>query len=109
MRKAYLLITLPLLIAIGCGDDSAAPGDMAPDLAHTVDPLAIACTDSVDSVYQPPTGLPAFDLTHRGDIVRCAFDRSMSAATVNATLTALNYTGPAVHSDLNVYRIAYRT
>src|SRR5438094_6665695 len=106
MRKPCLLL---LTLAIGCGDDSAAPGDMAPDLSHQVDPIALACTDSLDSVYTAPMNLPAFDPSHRGDVVRCAFDRAMPAAQVNSVLTALNYTGPAVHSDIDVYRIAYRT
>jgi hypothetical protein len=82
---------------------------MAPDLQHAADPLAIACTDTVDAVYTAPANLPAFDATHRGDVVRCAFDRSLTASQINSTLTALNYVGPPVQSDVDVYRIAYRT
>src|SRR5579862_2060354 len=108
MRKSCLPFCLTLLV-LGCGDDTGTQPDMAPDLAHPADPIAIACTDTVDAVYTAPMNLPAFDATHRGDVVRCAFDRSLTAAEINASLTALNYTGPAVKSDVDVYRIAYRT
>jgi hypothetical protein len=110
MRKSFLTITLPILGAFGCNDATTSPGDAGLDMAHSIDPLAIMCNDTVDDVYKlPATALPAFDDTHRGDIFRCAFDRAITAAQINTTLSANGYSGPAVRSDVNVYRIAYRT
>src|SRR6266700_2900549 len=98
MGKSYLALLAPLLIVLGCNDDSGKTADLGVDMAHAVDPLAILCTDTIDDVYKlPTTALPAFDASRRGDIFRCAFDRALTAAQVNATLTALQYTGPAVH------------
>ena len=54
------------------------------------DQLAIPCTDSVASVYVAPDPLPAFQ---QGDIVRCARDRVLSSADVDAAARAVGYTG----------------
>ena len=60
-------------------------------------------------MYIAPGNLPAFTAAARGDVVRCAFDRTLSAAEVDASARAGGYQGPALTSGAHVYRIAYRT
>ncbi len=71
--------------------------------------LLQACTDSVNDVYTLPANLPAFDATHRGDVIRCAYDRYLSASEINAQMTAMGYTGPTLPSGAWLFRVAYRT
>jgi hypothetical protein len=53
--------------------------------------------------------LPAFDPSHRGDVVHCAFDRTLTRDQINTAATNDGYTGPPLMSGSRVYRIAYRT
>jgi pimeloyl-ACP methyl ester carboxylesterase len=71
--------------------------------------LMMACNDTVASVYTLPTGLPAYDSSHRGDVVRCAYDRYFSAAQLTSGARALGFTGPAATTGAWQFRIAYRT
>ena len=81
----------------------------------TAPTLAVACTDKAADVYTLPTGLPAMDMTHRGDILHCAVTESLTADKVNAQITGYNanYTVPvapaAATSGFWSYRVAYRT
>ena len=105
MRIATLLV-LPMLV--GACDHESSLGDMSIDMS-TPQPLAIACSDSRDAVFQLPANLPPFDPTHRGDVFRCAYERYISAADANQALAALGYTGMPVPNGMDVYRIAFRT
>ena len=112
----------PLLLAavflVGCGGTPAASADLAnstptdaatpPDLAIG-GPFAVACTDTIDAVYTAPAGLPPFDSTHRGDVVRCAFDRMLSVDQLKGVLATAGSKVSTPKSAVNVYRIAYRT
>ncbi|MCU1278297.1 MAG: Triacylglycerol lipase precursor [bacterium] len=71
--------------------------------------LLQACTDAIADVYTLPTGLPAFDLSHRGDVIRCGFDRYLSPAQINAAMTSYGYKGPTLPSGAWLFRYAYRT
>jgi hypothetical protein len=71
--------------------------------------VRLACSDAVDAVYTAPAGLPAFDPSHRGDVVRCAYDRTLTHDQINTAATNEGYTGPPLMSGARVYRIAYRT
>jgi len=98
-----------LAIALfACGGDAA---DAQPDADITGDVIAfdIACDDTIETLYALPEGLPAYDATHRGDIVRCALDRAAGAAVIDAQVRELGYEGPTLPSGATVYRIAYRT
>ena len=46
------------------------------------------CTDSLDSVYMAPSDLPPYAASHRGDIVRCAKDRTFSVGQIETRLAA---------------------
>ena len=82
---------------------------MGADFAIAPLTLLQACTDSIADVYTLPAGLPPYDATHRGDVVRCALDQRMGSDKLNAQATALGYTGPALPSGATIYRITYRT
>jgi pimeloyl-ACP methyl ester carboxylesterase len=115
--KSLIFAILPLF-AFGCSDksnnnssDMAMPNGSLPGTAPT---LAIACTDQVTDVHTVPSGLPAMDMTHRGDILKCAVTESLNADKVNSQITAYNVgytTGtPATEpSGFWSYRFSYRT
>ena len=64
-----------------------SPPDMTPSTSLGPAPaLAVACTDKAADVYTLPTGLPAMDRTHRGDVFRCAVTESLTADKVNAQI-----------------------
>ncbi|MCU1277472.1 MAG: Triacylglycerol lipase precursor [bacterium] len=71
--------------------------------------LLQACTDALADVYTLPANLPAYDSSHRGDVIRCSYDRYLSAAAINAKMTAYGYTGPTLPSGAWLFRVAYRT
>ena len=71
--------------------------------------LAMACKDAITDVYTLPSGLPAYDSSHRGDVIRCAPDVYLSADQVNALLPAYQYKGAKAKSGFWTYRIAFRT
>lgn len=87
---------------------------MAPTTLGTAPALAMPCSDAVADVYNLPSGLAAMDMSHRGDVFRCAVTESMTAAKVNAQLAAYNVgydnAQPVnVTSGFWTYRVAYRT
>jgi pimeloyl-ACP methyl ester carboxylesterase len=118
--KSLIFPLVPLFV-LGCGDttsNNTPDMAMAPTTLGTAPALAVACTDTAADVYNLPTGLPAMDLTHRGDVIRCAPTESMTAAKVNAQINAYNantfnttYSPVAgnVTSGFWTFRVAYRT
>ncbi|MGZ3443487.1 MAG: hypothetical protein ACXVDD_28390, partial [Polyangia bacterium] len=72
-----------LLAVVGCsGSSPNMPADMAtpPPPPPT---LLQACTDSMPDVYGLPSNLPANDSSHRGEVIRCGYDRYRSATEIN--------------------------
>ncbi|MDB4964913.1 MAG: Triacylglycerol lipase precursor [Myxococcales bacterium] len=98
------------LLVLGC---SNSPATSPPDMAMLPPPpppaLLQACTDAIADVYTLPAGLPAYDSTHRGDVIRCAYDKYLSAAEINKQMSAYGYTGATLPSGAWLFRIAYRT
>ncbi|MGZ3406064.1 MAG: lipase family protein [Polyangia bacterium] len=98
-----------LLAVVGCsGSSPNMPADMAtpPPPPPT---LLQACTDSMPDVYVLPSNLPAYDSSHRGDVIRCGYDRYLSATEINTQMSAYGYKGPPLPSGAWLFRIAYRT
>src|SRR4051794_4803865 len=89
-----LIFALAPLVAFGCGNgtnNNPMPDmAMAPTTLGTAPALAITCADNAADVYTLPTGLPAMDLTHRGDVFHCAVTESLTAAKVNSQIDAYN-------------------
>lgn len=69
---------------------------------------AMACADATTSVYVAPNNLPPMTDSRRGDVVRCAPDATLDAATVGATVAGKDIP-TAMTSGTNLFRIAFRT
>src|SRR5438874_10800934 len=98
--KSLILAFVPLC-ALGCGNGSnnASPDmGMAPRTLGPAPALAVACADKLADVYTLPAGLPAMDMSHRGDVFHCAVSESLTAAKVNAQLVAYKSTAANVTS-----------
>jgi len=84
------------------GGDGAAAAGITP---------ALPCTDSIDSVYADPGDVSA---QPKGAILKCAFDKDISAADLQGAINADDggdppYKGKAFTSGAHVYRVLYRT
>lgn len=119
--KSLIFAFVPLF-AVGCGNgthNSSPDMAMPPTTLGPAPALAIACTDKAADVYTLPTGLPAMDMSHRGDVFHCAVTESLTAAKVNSQIDDYNKnmfgttymdTEPGnVTSGFWTYRVAYRT
>lgn len=78
--------------------------------------LEVKCTDTIDSIYADPGTLPA----EKGAIIRCAKDKDISKADLEAAAKTADpttdagpgtpgYSGKPFTSGAHVYRILYRT
>jgi dienelactone hydrolase len=94
-------------LALGCSSNPTAPADAGADSNPTIPPLepAVACADAIDSVYGDPGTLPP----EKGAIVRCATDKTIAKADLEAQAKTDGYSGKAFTSGAKVYRISYRT
>ena len=93
-------------------DDTTGDDDSAGDDDDTEPPpveLTIPCLDSIDDVYVTPEGLPPWDETVLGDVVRCAPEEVLSVAEVHDQLMEEDIDDVVPFSGAAVYRIAYRT
>ncbi len=115
---------LPALLAIAaCGSsgggspaDGPRPSDAAvaadarradaapPDAPASLRPL-LPCADPMAAVY----AAPAQGSEPLGTILACAHDRAVPAAALADAASRLAYSGRALSSGTDVYRIAYRT
>src|SRR5690242_17962997 len=90
-RKLSLLLALSIS---GCGDDAQTTPDAKPDAIDysigEAPPLAQPCTDSIGDLYTVPSGLPAMDDTHRGDVVRCTVTEKLTVPEIKAQIAAYN-------------------
>ena len=122
MGKLATCVVVLAVSACGGGGGSkpdAPPIDSPPADApvETLGPppaLAIACSDALADVYTVPSGLPAMDDTHRGDVFHCATTESLSAYKVNAQIAAYNVNYPLAEagnatSGFWTFRVAYRS
>lgn len=87
----------------GGGDDGTSDADATPPWKGP--DVEVACTDSLASITQAPSALPAA----KGAIVRCARDADMALATLQTRVTELGYAGKPLTSGAHVYRVQFRT
>ncbi|GAC1529830.1 MAG: hypothetical protein NVS3B10_26220 [Polyangiales bacterium] len=136
MLRRRSLFRVPLLFAgftlLGCGTSAPADVPTADSGGPSIDgasdgtsdagrdgdgeagapasPFLLPCTDSLADVYTAPASLPPYDASRRGEVVRCAFDRKVSAAEIDALATKFAFTTTTkATSGATMWRIAYRT
>ncbi|HEY1585036.1 MAG TPA: alpha/beta fold hydrolase, partial [Polyangia bacterium] len=98
------------LFLLGCGNPSNdTKMDMAMPTLGPAPQLAVACADQPADVYTLPSGLPAMDASHRGDVFHCAVAESLTATQVTANSAAYGSTTANAVSGFWTYRVAYRT
>jgi len=113
VRRTLALVPLFLVLAIGCsssdsGNNNPPPSDAGGDSnldAATGPSVEVACTDAIDAIYGDPGALPK----DRGAIIKCARDKDLSKAEMQAKLSADGYTARALTSGAKVYRVLFRT
>jgi predicted esterase len=88
----------------GGGSDASADAGVSP-----ADTLVVPCTDAVGDVYITPPGLPAMDMSVRGKVIRCAPDTTLSLGDITADFASNSVIGVTPTTDVDVYRIEYRT
>ena len=116
--RSFSLLSLAFL---GCGDDpKVTPPDAAEDYTLGEHPqLAMACNDTLADIYTLPSGLPAMDDSHRGDVFRCAKAEKLMVPEIKTQIDAYNenkfnttyenLSKGTIKSGFYSYRIAYRT
>ncbi|HTJ41947.1 MAG TPA: alpha/beta hydrolase [Kofleriaceae bacterium] len=105
----YVALMMFLSACGGSGSSSSPDAAGSADAAAPTVTLNQACTDTYDQIYADPTGLPAFDASHRGDVFRCGRDRYFDAASLDAITRLQGYTGAPLTSGVTMFRLAYRT
>ncbi len=106
IRGYVVALALVPAVGAGCGSSSDSGGTTP---TQTGISLAVACNDTFDTFYQVPDGMPAFDDSQRGAVVRCSPAGSYTLDQLDATATTLGYHGSIMKSGTTAYRVAYRT
>jgi dienelactone hydrolase len=107
MRSVFVSGLAIAMLALGCSSSSTTPSDAGTDAIAHLPPMepALACADPIDSIYGDPGTLPA----EKGAIVKCATDKVITKADLEAAVRADGYKGRPFTSGAKVYRISYRT
>ena len=90
-------------------DDSSSDDDDDTSATPTPPELTISCSDAIDDVYVTPQGLPPWDETVLGDVVRCSLDEVLSVAMLRDELEGVGVEDVEPIAGATVYRIAFRT
>ena len=115
-----LLLASLIVLATGCGSDPSGTGGAGGTGTTTTTPdpdrdaaLALlgdgACEDTLDSVYEAATAPSPWKASMRGDVVRCAYDRVVTAAEMTAHYTDESLPPLTATTDAYKFRIAYWT
>ena len=95
---------LALVVLVSCASPvtelpDGSGGHAAPPIALT---LKMPCADSLESVYVEPTDLEPYEASQRGEVVRCAVDRTLSAEQIQQALVDMKVVDIAVNSAVRV-------
>ncbi|HMF27231.1 MAG TPA: hypothetical protein VKE42_00580, partial [Candidatus Cybelea sp.] len=83
-------------------------GDVVVSNVRALD-LARACNDSFASIYAKPQNLGAANRNRRGEVLKCAKDRTIPVSEIQASLDHRAFVGVTALNAVQVYRIQYRT
>jgi pimeloyl-ACP methyl ester carboxylesterase len=67
------------------------------------------CNDKFEDIYAKPSNLPSYNQSRRGDVVRCAKDRTIPVDEVSRSLAARMFQGIVAQNAVRLLRITYRT
>ncbi len=93
----------------GPDDDDSATGDDDDHVEPPLAQIAIPCTDLHDDVYFRPAGLPAWDETVLGDVVRCATLETLDVLEVADVLEGAGIQDLDPWAGAHTFAVAYRT
>ena len=79
------------------------------DKAAVLAALANPCTDDLATVYDDPTPLAMWDASKRGTIVKCAYDRLVPVAEMQAHFSTFMLPDPGIYTDVHKLRVTYWT
>jgi pimeloyl-ACP methyl ester carboxylesterase len=103
--RILILACVPVVV-LGCGDHDGGGMDASADLMQPVGiAMEAACTDTIDSIYAAPGTLPS----EPGAIIRCAKDKDLTRAELQAALDADGFLPRAVDGGAHSYRVLYKT
>lgn len=117
-----LVVTLPLFAAAlagcGSGETSGSGGAGGGSTTTSIDPDkepalaalgAKACDDPIDSIYDAVEPPASWSSSMRGDIVKCAFDRKVTAEEMTAHFKDEGLPEAPITTAAYKFRIAYFT
>jgi len=108
-RRIHSAIWIHLAIAAACTSEVADGGEEVVASESQELRLVRGCNDSFDSIYARPQNLPPMNNNRRGDIVRCARDRTMGTDEIAASLSHRGFVGVTATNAIQIFRITYRT
>lgn len=108
-RRIQPAIWIHLAIVVACTSEVAESGEEVVASESQELRLVRGCNDSFDSIYARPQNLPPMNNNRRGDIVRCARDRTMGTDEIAASLSQRGFVGVTATNAIQIFRVTYRT
>lgn len=87
------------------GGVTGTPDDKAAILAMLSNP----CTDALSTIYDDAAPFAIWDPSHRGEVVRCAYDRLIPKSEMTAHFAKTMFADPGIYTDVHKFRITYWT
>jgi pimeloyl-ACP methyl ester carboxylesterase len=97
-----------LFLLAACNSGNPPPGGVGgggPTNQPAGPAIEIGCTDTIDSIYADPGALPGT----AGAIIKCAKDRDLPVAELQAMLDADVFSARPVTNGVHTYRVLYQT
>jgi pimeloyl-ACP methyl ester carboxylesterase len=106
-HESFCLVGVALLAACTLESSDEHADDVALYQAGLV--LNRDCSDRFEDVYAQPKNLPRYNPSRRGDIVRCAQDRTIGKDEIASSLARRGFVDVTAQYAVQVLRIMYRT
>lgn len=110
-RFRAVICSIAVALLAACAVEVGEDGDQAISVASQSNALELSrtCTDRFEDIYAQPKNLPAYSQSRRGDIVRCAQDRTIPIEEISTALARRGFVGVTARYAVKLYRITYRT